>query len=308
MKWVFENWVEVTEDHTTAGGSSYHCRKCPRSFKYRNEAIRHAATCGAPSKVKKRGKNTRMMTCNLCPFKASTRAKLAKHRISEHRDLLRQSINCTTCQKSFKSVKNLKEHMKKVHIKSKVFMCSKCPMKFTSKFSRNRHLNTHLGGGEEATRMRVVMEQALESSARHSDVDSLQGNDDDHDHDLQEEGGYHEEEVGEADASKGDVDDLPAELSQAVTQRNEAINDKTEKYLDICREWGDSEEVLAKKRKIMLASLITSESFFIPRAKPSSVSPRLSMSISSTSKSPSANSSLTTVEQEEVPVGDIDQV
>jgi len=78
MKWVFENWVEVTEDHTTAGGSSYHCRKCPRSFKYRNEAIRHAATC------------------NLCPFKASTRAKLAKHRISEHRDLLRQSINCTT--------------------------------------------------------------------------------------------------------------------------------------------------------------------------------------------------------------------
>jgi len=45
--------------------------------------------------------------------------------------------------------------------------------------------------------MRVVMEQALESSARHSDVDS------------------HEEEVGEADASKGDVDDLPAELSQA---------------------------------------------------------------------------------------------
>ena len=127
MKWVYENLVEVIEDENAVGGFSYQCKKCPRSFKFRIEAVRHASTCGTQSKAKKRGKNKRMHTCNLCAFKASTRAKLSKDRIIEHKDL-HQSVNYTTCEKSYKTVKSLKQHMKQVHIQSKMCKCNMCPM------------------------------------------------------------------------------------------------------------------------------------------------------------------------------------
>ena len=316
MKWVFENWVEVSTDDSTAGGSSYQCKKCPRSFQLRIEAVRHASTCGTPSKAKKRGKNKRMLTCNLCPFQASTRAKLSKHRMSEHKDLLRQSNCCTTCQKTFKTVKNLKMHIRMVHMKLKNFKCNICPLKFPTKFSRNRHLLTHQGD-EAAERVRLDEEQAFLRAIERSesfrslqgqdvDVDGLQESTDDHDPVLSEEGEVINEPGGSEDGM--DVGDPPVELSLAVTQRNEAINEKTEKYLEICREWGDTEDMIAKKRKMMLATLITTESFYVPRTKPPSAAPRLPSTSSAANSLLGNSSSLTPGEQEVVPTGGCDQV
>lgn len=75
------------------------------------------------------------------------------------------------------------------------------------------------------------------------------------------------------------------------------------RWLEICREWGDTEEMIAKKREMMLANLITTESFYIPRTKPSSASPRLPSTSTATNSLLGNSSSQTSGEQEVVPTG-----
>ena len=83
--------------------------------------------------------------CPLCPFKASSLVKLAKHRSEKHIEIgMVKPLQCDKCFAQFSSYVTLKRHVDKICLLTqgdqKSFQCDKCHSRFTSLSSMTQHI------------------------------------------------------------------------------------------------------------------------------------------------------------------------
>ena len=155
LKAVYNNYVSAKKDSRGLAGWTYQCLKCEKYFGTRITCTRHASTCEKTFTGKRRAKNMRQVTCNICPFKATTESGLETHRREAHPEVSSQRPRCWTCGETFASAKNLKSHVLKVHKKVGLLSCETCDKKFTKKFNLIRHMNCHLRDQDEKERDRL---------------------------------------------------------------------------------------------------------------------------------------------------------
>ena len=264
---TFKNFVLAKKAPRGVSGMMYQCLKCNSDFPTRIICIRHALTCGKAFTGKKRGKNTRQLTCNICPFKTTTEKKLEKHRLGSHSEVATR-VRCLTCNDTFSTVKILKKHILGIHKGSKPHQCKYCDKKFAHKFNMNRHMDTHLRDrvGREMDRLthrQVDVQQWEEGMGGGGSVDTSTGHLD----------------GGEVDHDAGsDVDDDP-DLSSA--RRGFSVNELADAFVEQCRQNGDTEAVLLERRKALEAKLVKHVSPFTssPPAstQPSSTAPQVGL-------------------------------
>lgn len=85
--------------------------------------------------------NERLYPCKLCSYAGRTASALYIH-MSTHSTSL---CICQVCSKTFKSNRNLYDHLRRVHSKIKRHQCNYCDKKFVDKYMLKVHLRYHTG-------------------------------------------------------------------------------------------------------------------------------------------------------------------
>ena len=254
---VEKNFVLAKKAPRGFSGFTYQCLKCNVDFTTRIICIRHASTCGKAFTGKKRGKNTRRLTCNLGTFKSTTEGALAMHRSVAHKEATSQRVRCLTCNDTFASVKILKKHILVVHKNCGQVKCNVCGKKFANKFNLGRHKDTHLRDDSQRARDRLSFREVALSQwdGELGDVGvNVEG--------VNVEGVNFES--GEVDQDGSDVEDDPA--ASGDHRQGFSLNELGECFIEQCRKNGDSEKVLRERRKAL-------EARFLKKVSPSTSSP-----------------------------------
>ena len=269
---VAKKFVLAKKNPSGAAGLIYQCLKCDIDFPTKIMCIRHAMSCGKLFTGKRRAKNTRKITCNICPFKATTEGDLARHRRRAHPELCSQRVRCLTCNDTFATVKILKKHILTVHKNGAQEECEYCDKKFANRANLKRHRATHLKSQlekemERANFRQVDLAQWDESLGEGHGVGTSRD-------DL----GDLTEEVDKAasDGTGSDVDD-DTDLSSAS---GFSINQLKDAFMERCRQMGDSEAVLNERRQALERRLVkVSHAISSPPASnnPSSPTPQVDL-------------------------------
>ena len=225
--------------------------------------------CGKAFTGKRRGKNTRKITCNICPYKATTEGELAKHRRQAHKDLLfKQRVRCLTCNETFATEKTLKKHILVVHKNSEQQECEFCDKKFANKFNLKRHKDTHLRDQavkemDRANFRQVDLAQWVENIGELVDVGT-----------SRDEASDLTEEVSQAvnDGAGSDVEEDPDLSSASDELQGFSINQLKDAFMERCRQMGDSEAVLNKRKEALEARLVEKVSL-VTCSSPASTQP-----------------------------------
>ena len=244
---TFNNYVLVKKSPKGYVGQVYQCLKCNSDFPTRIICIRHAFNCGKTFTGKKRGKNTRQITCNICPFKTTTEGELAKHRRDAHKEVTSQRVRCLTCNETFASVKSLKKHIMNVHKNSDMKKCGECGKYFASQYNLKRHLDTHQRNGAQRERDRLAFREV---DLNQWGAVSLGG-------DVDVGGGVQDGGAQQVDDEAGsDVDDDPALSSPSDRRQGFSMNQLAEAFTEQCRRNGDTEPVLRERRRLLQEKLL----------------------------------------------------
>lgn len=245
---VTKNFVLAKQNPSGAAGFVYQCLKCNIELPTKIMCTRHALNCGKAFTGKRRGKNARKITCNICPYKATTEGELAKHRRQAHKELCGQRVRCLTCNDTFATVKILKKHILAVHKNSANEECEYCDKKFANKANLKRHMVTHLKSQAEKeaerTNFRMVdLTQWDESLGVGTTSRVAPG-------DLTEEVSH--------DVSNGAGSDLDEDSDLESDEEAEgfSINQLKDAFIERCRQMGDSGEVLNQRRQALERRLI----------------------------------------------------
>lgn len=83
----------------------------------------------------------RSYPCKLCNYAGRTASALYIH-MSTHAN---ETCVCEVCSKTFKSARNLNDHLRRVHTKEKKHECIYCKKKFVHKYMLSVHLRSHTG-------------------------------------------------------------------------------------------------------------------------------------------------------------------
>ena len=259
---VFKNFVLAKKAPRGYVGLIYQCLKCNSDFPTRIICIRHALKCGKAFTGKKRGKNTRQITCNICPFKTTTETKLEKHRREAHSQVSRR-VRCLTCNDTFASVKILKKHIISIHKNTTPHQCKFCEKKFSQKSNLNRHMDIHLGDQGQKERDRLTFRRVDLLQWEESLGDTLR---------ERANGGVNQHVVGsqveeptsrdraggevDQDVEGSEVDEDPDPFSASSECQGFSVNELTDAFIERCRQRGDSEEVLDERRRTFEARLV----------------------------------------------------
>lgn len=264
---MFNNYVLVKKNPKGLVGLVYQCLKCNTDFPTRIICIRHAFGCGKTFTGKRRGKNTRQITCNICPFKTTTEGELAKHRRDEHQEVTCQRVRCLTCNETFATVKSLKKHIMNVHKNSDVRKCGVCGKDFASQFNLKRHMDTHLRDEGQRERDRLAFREVGLDHWQWGDM-TAGGDGDGGDG---EAGGRQEEEVDHEDAGGSDVEDDPA-----LPRQGFSVKQLADAYIEQCRQNGDSASVLMERRRLLEERLLKKVTPCVSTSSPGSTEPSTS--------------------------------
>ncbi|KRT80015.1 zinc finger protein, partial [Oryctes borbonicus] len=85
--------------------------------------------------------NERLYKCKLCSYAGRTASALYIH-MSTHSNY---TCICEVCSKTFKSTRNLNDHLRRVHNQSKKHECNYCGKKFVDKYMLSVHIRCHTG-------------------------------------------------------------------------------------------------------------------------------------------------------------------
>ncbi|XP_019872478.2 zinc finger protein 20-like isoform X1 [Aethina tumida] len=119
----------VINKHTKTKG--HICDVCGKQFKNVNAVNIHLKTHS----------NDRLYHCKLCSYSARTSSSLHIH-MSTHAN---ERHMCEVCSKTFKSKRNLKDHLRRKHCQEKKHKCKYCDKTFLEIYMLNKHLRTHTG-------------------------------------------------------------------------------------------------------------------------------------------------------------------
>ena len=236
---LFETQVEVIKTAEGIGGKKYKCKRCGTIRTTEILIKSHAANCGKPFKGKRRGKNAKAkFTCNQCPWRAGTKAALAKHRRENHVPVGRLRHRCTTCNKAFSFSQNLKRHLL-LHMK-RVFTCKGCSMQFSRSDNLKRHVCSHLETG--AAELRLLGQASV--SGMQSQVEQVDAEPDQMEQVDQVGSGSRWDRFlpGETDGSSSEDDELHhVPLTVAEENRNSRLSVLSQLLTSYGRSIGESE-------------------------------------------------------------------
>lgn len=83
----------------------------------------------------------RLYPCKLCDYSGRTASAIYIHMSTHANDL----CVCEVCSKTFKSNRNLNDHLRRVHTKEKKHQCSYCDKKFVDRYMLRVHVRCHTG-------------------------------------------------------------------------------------------------------------------------------------------------------------------
>ncbi|ENN78621.1 zinc finger protein 239 [Dendroctonus ponderosae] len=107
------------------------CDTCGKGFGTKNSLNLHL----------KIHKNEKLYKCDKCHFAGNTSISLRIH-LSTHEN---GTYICEYCPKIFKSFRNLRDHLHRVHKPDKKFACDICDMRFNLRYRVEQHKRTHTG-------------------------------------------------------------------------------------------------------------------------------------------------------------------
>ncbi|KAK4883131.1 hypothetical protein RN001_006450 [Aquatica leii] len=83
----------------------------------------------------------RLYPCKLCNYAGRTASAIYVHMSTHANDL----CVCEICSKTFKSTRNLNDHLRRSHTKEKKHQCTYCDKKFVDKYMLSVHIRCHTG-------------------------------------------------------------------------------------------------------------------------------------------------------------------
>lgn len=139
---------------------NFSCSHCSNRFNSKASLLQHVITvhtniknhicdtCGkkfsSPTAMRvhmKSHSNERLYKCKLCIYAGRTASALYVHMSTHANDL----CVCEVCSKTFKSSRNLNDHLRRVHNKIKKHQCSYCGKRFVDRYVLSVHLRHHTG-------------------------------------------------------------------------------------------------------------------------------------------------------------------
>eukprot|EP00088_Acartia_fossae_P034948 TRINITY_DN3593_c0_g1_i2.p1 TRINITY_DN3593_c0_g1~~TRINITY_DN3593_c0_g1_i2.p1 ORF type:complete len:461 (-),score=18.15 TRINITY_DN3593_c0_g1_i2:122-1504(-) len=160
--------VKLNPSHTSSCKliSNLECKLCSKSFKsedtsdYRSHIASHRNEDGMFScsqcnkKIEKWGHFIQHMykhrdswkkpfKCQFCDYTSINRSNILKHENGQHLNPSERKYNCAICDKSFKTLNNLSQHI--ASHKNKIFSCEFCTKQFRSNIGLKQHRRLHTG-------------------------------------------------------------------------------------------------------------------------------------------------------------------
>ncbi|KAI4457649.1 zinc finger and scan domain-containing [Holotrichia oblita] len=138
----------------------HRCTQCLNRFNSRASLQQHiitvhtdikdyvCSTCGKKFSSKtsmrvhmKSHSNERLYKCKLCSYAGRTASAVYIH-MSTHENYF---CICEVCSKTFKSMRNLNDHLRRVHSETRKHECNYCGKKFIDKYILSVHIRRHTG-------------------------------------------------------------------------------------------------------------------------------------------------------------------
>ena len=105
------------------------CEQCSQVFKSNDGLRRHILLHDS----------RREFSCSLCSLRYEEISSRNRHMKMYHNDT-NPILNCTLCEKTFKTVQGIKSHTRQVHDKERNHGCAECSYKFINRSKLNRHI------------------------------------------------------------------------------------------------------------------------------------------------------------------------
>ena len=104
------------------------CEQCSQVFKSREGLRRHILLHDS----------LREFSCSLCNLRYEEISSKNRHMKMYHNDNI-PTLNCTLCEKTFKTERGIKSHKRQVHDRERNHNCADCSSKFINRSKLNRH-------------------------------------------------------------------------------------------------------------------------------------------------------------------------
>ncbi|KAK9738161.1 Zinc finger, C2H2 type [Popillia japonica] len=146
--------------HLIQHTDKHRCAQCLNRFNSRASLQQHiitvhtdikdhvCSTCGKKFSSKtsmrvhmKSHSNERLYKCKLCSYAGRTASAVYVHMSTHENDF----CICEVCSKSFKSMRNLNDHLRRVHSETRKHECNYCGKKFIDKYILSIHIRRHTG-------------------------------------------------------------------------------------------------------------------------------------------------------------------
>lgn len=144
----FDNSSEL-QQHTVQHGLSYPCQHCKREFSTSDRLQQHSPTHKVTenrsilkSKAITRDEKSGRFICQICHSSYATRNILTHHLI-KHSKNFAKNFACHLCPREFHFEKDLRVHIKQLHLHRFRFRCTECLSDYSTASALKKHVLTH---------------------------------------------------------------------------------------------------------------------------------------------------------------------